>query len=38
MDGGEMPTRDEWLEEQANKKGLDKRIVDRGPNIVQGRK
>ena len=36
MDGGEMPTRDEWIQEQENKNGLTK--VQRrndGPQILQ---
>lgn len=39
MDGGELPTRDEWLEEQERKNGNQK--VDRrpdGPRVMQGRK
>jgi hypothetical protein len=38
MDGGDMPTRDEWLLEQQRKSGV--KIVDDGSrgNIVQGRK
>tara|TARA_R110000822_G_scaffold839_2_gene3675 strand:- start:143 stop:472 length:330 start_codon:yes stop_codon:yes gene_type:complete len=38
MDGGEFPTRDEWLEEQETKRGS---TVDRrkgGPQILQGKK
>jgi hypothetical protein len=39
MDGGEMPTRDEWLEEQRNKKGAHRVDHERdGPRIIQGRK
>lgn len=39
MDGGELPTREEWFEEQKMKNGSEKinRRTD-GPNIVQGRK
>jgi hypothetical protein len=33
-----MPTREEWLEEQERKKGLKAPVVDRTPNIVQGKK
>lgn len=39
IDGGELPTREEWLEEQKAKEGNQR--VDRrfeGPNIVQGKK
>jgi hypothetical protein len=39
MDGGELPTRDEWLEEQYKKNGSAR--IDRGgdgPQILQGRK
>jgi hypothetical protein len=39
IDGGEMPTRDEWVEEQARKKGnvnIDRRPD--GPQVIQGRK
>ena len=38
IDGGEMPTRQEWIEEQQRKVGNKKPAVDRTPNIVQGRK
>ena len=38
MDGGEMPTREEWLEEQERKKGNTKiRQPDRNPHILQGK-
>lgn len=42
IDGGDLPTRDEWLEEQANK-NVTNRPVNKfgsssGPTIVQGRK
>lgn len=39
VDGGELPTRDEWIEEEGRKQGNNK--IDRrrpGANIVQGRK
>lgn len=37
MDGGEFPTREEWLKEQADKAGFT--VPSRSePNIVQGRK
>lgn len=39
IDGGPLPDRDEWLEEQKAKEGNQR--VDRrfdGPNIVQGKK
>jgi hypothetical protein len=39
MDGGDMPTRQEWLEEQERKKGnvrIDR--VSDGPAVLQGRK
>ena len=41
--GGELPTRDEWVEEQAAKSGLSKPVSKFGSvadktNIVQGRK
>jgi hypothetical protein len=36
MDGGEMPTRDEWLDEQNQKKGLAPR-PPRERQILQGR-
>lgn len=38
IDGGDFPTRDEWLEEQANKNNVG--TVDRrpdGPKVLQGR-
>jgi hypothetical protein len=38
MDGGDMPTRDEWLEEQERKSGATK--VDHrrdGPQVLQGK-
>lgn len=38
MDGGDMPTRDEWLEEQQRKRGMSK--VDHrrdGPQVLQGK-
>lgn len=39
MDGGEMPTRDEWLEEEERKKGEVKpRQPTREPHILQGKK
>lgn len=40
MDGGDMPTRDEWLEEQEMKKGsnVPKQVDRRGPRILQGKK
>lgn len=41
MDGGDFPTRNEWLEEQAIKNGAVKPVnsfQDSGPSIVQGRK
>lgn len=38
MDGGEMPTRDEWFEEQQNKSGLKNKVINDGPQIIQGRK
>ena len=38
MDGGEMPTRDEWLEEQKAKKGAVRPMQDRRePTILQGK-
>ena len=38
MDGGEMPTRDEWLEEQNNKKGVVRERPARGGgHILQGK-
>jgi hypothetical protein len=38
IDGGELPSMDEWLKEQESKKGpaIDRRRS--GPNIVQGKK
>lgn len=41
--GGELPTRDEWLEEQAAKSGSSKPVskfgvASDGENIVNGRK
>lgn len=38
MDGGEMPTREEWLQEQARKRGFKIADNDRRQNIVQGKK
>lgn len=42
MDGGELPTRDEWLEEQKSKDGsrkpMSKFDSGKGQNIIQGRK
>lgn len=39
MDGGEMPTRDEWLEEQERKKGVaqERPIQPREAHILQGK-
>jgi hypothetical protein len=39
MDGGEMPTRDEWLAEQESKKGTIKSGPPRNrePHILQGK-
>lgn len=40
-DGGEMPTREEWLEEQAHKSGLVKPVSgfdDSKVKVTQGRK
>jgi hypothetical protein len=39
MDGGEMPTRDEWLAEQESKKGVVKSNSpeNREPHILQGK-
>lgn len=38
MDGGEMPTRDEWLEEQNNKKGaVRERPMRDGGHVLQGK-
>jgi hypothetical protein len=39
MDGGDMPTRDEWIEQEHIKRGNHK--IDRrpdGPRVMQGRK
>jgi hypothetical protein len=40
MDGGEMPTRKEWLEEQEQKRGAiaQKPFSPREPHIIQGKK
>ena len=41
MDGGDFPTRTEWLEEQARKSGVIKPVTgfeDSGPSVMQGRK
>ena len=39
MDGGEMPTREEWLDEQERKKGNNSGpIRTREPSFVQGKK
>lgn len=41
MDGGDFPTRNEWLEEQAVKNGAAKPVSafqESGPSVVQGRK
>lgn len=38
MDGGEMPTRQEWVDEQARKRGFKIADTDRRQNIVQGKK
>ncbi len=39
MDGGDMPTREEWLEEQENKKGVVReRPEPREPRVIQGKK
>lgn len=40
MDGGEMPTRDEWLQEQLAKKSLGNQrpTSNREPHILQGKK
>jgi hypothetical protein len=44
LGGGEFPTREEWLEEQAKKRGNDKRrstkfgSSDSGPSVLRGRK
>lgn len=38
IDGGDMPTRDEWLEEQASKRGLTKvNYRSDGPQVLQGK-
>ena len=38
MEGDEMPTREEWLEEQERKKGVvQERRRPRGPHILQGK-
>jgi len=38
IDGGDMPTRDEWLEEQAAKQGLTKvNYRADGPQVLQGK-
>jgi hypothetical protein len=38
MDGEEMPTRDEWLEEQAAKQGnVQQRPIREEPHILQGK-
>ncbi len=38
MDGGDMPTRDEWMDEQDRKRGVRAPADDRRGNIVQGKK
>jgi hypothetical protein len=38
IDGGEMPTRDEWLEEQERKKGMGNVDYGNGPRVMQGRR
>lgn len=42
IDGGDFPTRDEWLEEQAVKNADSKPVtkfgMGSGPKVVQGRK
>jgi len=39
MDGGDMPTRDEWLEEQASKRGVAQQKPRHSePHILQGKK
>lgn len=38
IDGGDMPTRSEWVEEQQRKQGFKIPDSDRRGNIVQGRK
>ena len=38
IDGGEMPTRDEWIEEQERKRGMTKvQHRNDGPQILQGK-
>ena len=38
MEGDEMPTRDEWLEEQERKRGrVEQRRPPREPHIIQGK-
>jgi hypothetical protein len=38
MDDGEMPTREEWLEEQERKKGaVQERRPPREPHVLQGK-
>lgn len=38
IDGGEMPTRDEWLDEQEKKRGMGNIDHRRdGPQVMQGR-
>jgi hypothetical protein len=38
MDGGEMPSRQEWVEEQKNKSGMSKvQHRNDGPQILQGK-
>jgi hypothetical protein len=42
MDGGELPTRDEWIKEQEIKNGINKPMSKFGSDtrgqIIQGRK
>jgi len=38
MDGGEMPTRSEWLEEQQAKRGANLSVRRDGPQVIQGKK
>jgi len=38
MDGGPMPTREEWLEEQERKQGFNVSSGDSRGNILQGKK
>ena len=40
MDGGELPTRDEWLEEQERKTASESKVrrSPREPHILQGKK